>query len=330
MFLSRAYVVSDRYNSSDVRPADKRRWTTFLTWAFVLAEMAGRDGYLPTAARAAEEDAGGSSHVSNGSEPTANNLPNLGVNTSGDAPEPITYQEAAAAPPLPPPTALASNFAEAYSDTSSAAAHGGDIVAPGGGGVAYGSSDSPANHSGQAGSPADTSLSMDGSAVELIDCGPLDIGLHLGIDLGGAVQGLLGGLADGAANLPVVGLVLEGVGNTLTNAADGLLPVLQPIVSLTGDGHQDAHDLDLGLPGRLDISDGPSAAPNDLAASGGGYTDYGIALNIDADNTSHSPGLMATDVEAGSFDLLHVDPGSISDAFNDDHSIIRSAADTLT
>ena len=27
--------------------ADRRRWTSFLTWAFVLSEMAGRDGWLP-------------------------------------------------------------------------------------------------------------------------------------------------------------------------------------------------------------------------------------------------------------------------------------------
>ena len=42
---------------------DRRRWTSFLTWAFVLSEMAGRDGWLPNAAHAGEEDLGRSCHA---------------------------------------------------------------------------------------------------------------------------------------------------------------------------------------------------------------------------------------------------------------------------
>ena len=91
---------------------DRRRWTSFLTWAFVLSEMAGRDGWLPTAAHAGEEDLGRSGHAGSDTAPIVNNLPTISVSTATEGPEPITYQHAATMPAYAP-TGLSSELAEA-------------------------------------------------------------------------------------------------------------------------------------------------------------------------------------------------------------------------
>ena len=66
---------------------DRRRWASFLTWAFVLAEMAGRDGILPASAHAGDEALGRTDHASSATAPIANNLPNISVSTATEAPE---------------------------------------------------------------------------------------------------------------------------------------------------------------------------------------------------------------------------------------------------
>ena len=106
---------------------DRRRWTSFLTWAFVLSEMAGRDGWLPTAAHAGEEDLGRSGHAGSDTAPIANSLPTISVSTATEGPEPITYQHAATMPAYAP-TGLSSELADAKAapaDETAASGHAG-------------------------------------------------------------------------------------------------------------------------------------------------------------------------------------------------------------
>ena len=172
----------------------RRRWTSFLTWAFVLAEMAGRGGLLPTSAHAGDETLGRADHASGATAPIANNLPNVGVSTATEAPEPITYQHA---PTLPAyaPTPLSSELGEAkIAPIADGFAHGGS--AAGGG-----------DFGGQLMSTGDASLTSagsDGAFVAFNASGePIDLGLSL--DMNNAAQGLQGGISDVLSSLPVDG-----------------------------------------------------------------------------------------------------------------------------
>ena len=184
--------------------ADRRRWTSFLTWAFVLSEMAGRDGWLPTAAHAAEEDVGRAGHAGSDTAPIVNNLPTISVSTATEGPESITYQYAATMPAYAP-TGLSSELAEAKIAPAVESTASGHAAGGGGGG-----------HAGDAATDADAT----GAHVSLGDApflafgqdgGRLDLGLRL--DLGDAVHGLLGGVADGLGNLPLVGDLIDNVGS---------------------------------------------------------------------------------------------------------------------
>ncbi len=89
---------SNAGGGSEAVAFDKRRWTSFLTWAFFLAEMVGRDAFLPTAAHAADGEGDQAGHHPSDTAPLANNLPNIEVSTAAESPGPITYQHAAPMP----------------------------------------------------------------------------------------------------------------------------------------------------------------------------------------------------------------------------------------
>ena len=74
---------------------DKRRWLSFLTWAFVLAEMASRDAFLPNAAHAMEDDAGRTPHTPADGAPIANNLPDVNISTATESPDSLPTAKAA-------------------------------------------------------------------------------------------------------------------------------------------------------------------------------------------------------------------------------------------
>ena len=304
---------------------DRRRWTSFLTWAFVLGEMAGRDGLLPTAAHAAEDDLGRVSHPGSGTAPVANTLPNISVSTATEGPEPITYQHA---PTLPSyaPTQLSSELGEAkITAGADELAHGQGTGGGGGGGA-----DSHADVAQSEGTlDAGPHLSIgDGPFLAFAHDGqPLDLGLHLD------PSGLLGDVADRLGGLPLVGGLLEDVGNTLTSTTGNLLS----LVGLSG-GDAGAHSYgnDVGTPGLLAFADSADPAPSHELATLSGYTTYGIALNLGAsDLTPASGGPVHTDgLNASLLDSLtdHLPGGHLSvpsDALHLDQSLLRTASDIL-
>ena len=303
---------------------DRRRWTSFLTWAFVLAEMAGRDGILPTSAHAGDEALGPADHASGATAPIANNLPNINVSTATEAPEPITYQHA---PTLPAyaPTPLSSELGDAKIEpVADGVAHGGSAA----GGGTFGGHPVPADDVSL------TSAASDGAFVAFNTSGePLDLGLSL--DMNAAAQGLLSGISEVLSTLPLVGGLLGNLGDSLTDAAGNLLPVLSPATSLIGldGGHEGTG---VGSPGHINFSSGaPSDFPT-LVSDSGGYTDYGIALSLGGGSdagTSPSEAPVDSDFASGldawAFNHLPGVDHSTSDALHLDQAVMRTASDIL-
>jgi hypothetical protein len=300
---------------------DRRRWASFLTWAFFLAEMAGRDGLLPTSAHAGDEGLGRADHPSGETAPIANNLPNFGVSTATEAPESITYQHAPTMPAYAP-TPLSSELGEAK-------------IVPAADGFAHGGGAAGGGASGHPMSADDASLATepsDGAFVAFNTSGePLDLGLSL--DMNDTAQGLLGGISDVLSSLPLVGGLLGNLGDPLTNATDHLLPALGPVTSLIGldGGHGDG----VGSPGHINFSFGaPSDSPA-LVNDSGGYTNYGIALNLGGSDagTSASEAPVDSDLTSGldAWAFNHI-PGAdqdSSDALHIDQAVMRTASDIL-
>ena len=308
----------------DADLVDRRRWTSFLTWAFVLAETAGRDGFLPTAAHASYDDAGLSSNGSGHTAPIVNNLPNISVSTATEGPDAVNYQHASLAD-LPAATGLSSELAEAK------IAPGADTLGQGGGGagalVGSAATDSAGQH---------VALGTPGLVASSHSGVPVDLGLHLDL-----AHGLLGGGADSLGNL-LVGELIEAVGSNLASTAGSLLSGLEPVVSLIGinGDNQGAHSSDVASPGQLsfDDSSSPASSQHELATPSGGYTHYGIALNLGASDIAHGSteatvhaDLLGVNV-LDSLPTAHLPGGDLngpSDALHLDQALLRTASDIL-
>jgi hypothetical protein len=303
---------------------DRRRWTSFLTWAFILSEMAARDGLLPTAAHAGDDDLGRTSHTGSDTAPIVNNLPNINVSTATEGPEPITYQHAATLPSYAP-TQLSSELADAKTALGSDTLPHGLGTGGGGGGAGYHSDAVPGDGAVDA---TGVHLSLgEGQLFALGHDGQLlDLGLHL--DLTDTVHGLLSGVAD------TLDALLGDVGDSLVSTTGNLLA----LVGIRGDG-AGAHGYsnDVGMPGHLSFGDTEaSVQPHELATPNGGYTTYGIALNLGSADTpvSGEAAVHADALGASVLDNLvdHL-PGShldtSSDASHLDQAVLRTASDIL-
>ena len=249
----------------------------------------------------------------------------ISVSTATEGPEPITYQHAATMPAYAP-TGLSSELAEAKATPAVESTASGHAGGGGGGG-----------HAGDAATDAEAS----GAHVSLGDApflafgqdgSPLDLGLHL--DLGDTVHGLLGGVTDGLGNLPLLGDLLENVGSSVASTAGTLLSMLEPVVPVGLNG--DDFGSGTAAPGQLSFGDGGGTTAHELATPGGGYTTYGIALNLGAGDAASASA--SGDVDAGALGSVldsfadhlsgsHFDASS--DALHLDQSVLRTASDIL-
>ena len=307
------------HDTSDL--GDRRRWASFLTWAFVLAEMTGREGLLPTSAHAGDEALGRADHASGAAAPIANNLPNISISTATEAAEPITYQHAPTMPAYAP-TPLSSELGEAkIAPIADGFAQGGS--AAGGGSVGHPMSADDASLTSEASDGAFVAFSASGE--------PLDLGLSL--DMNDSAQGLLG-ISDVLSSLPLVGGLLGNLGDTLANATDQLLPAMSPATSLIGlgGGHEGAG---VGSPGQINFSFGTPSDSAALVSESGGYTNYGIALSLGGSDagTSASEAPVDSDLASGldawAFNHLPGVDHSTSDALHIDQAVMRTASDIL-
>ena len=306
---------------------EKRRWASFLTWAFVLGEMAGRDGFLPTSAHAAEADATHDGHSGSGSTPIANALPNIDVTTQSESPEPITYQHAA-----PMPAYSADTTASALTDAKEipTAELGAQLHLGAGGGGGGGSGGASSAEAGTSDAVGHDQVGLTlGDGMQ-----SLDIGLHL--NAGDALHDLLGLVPNTLGGLPIVGDTIEVIGGTLTSTVDGVLSTLQPLVSLVGvgDDNHGSFGHNLGLPGQLLFSTASDTSlPSEFVSPHGGYTTYGMSLSLGTDNSDASSADTSANPDAHGImidlQLSHAGDDAHSDALHLDQTVLKTAADIL-
>jgi hypothetical protein len=293
-----------------------------LTWAFFLAEIAGRDAFLPTAAHAADEDVRATSHAIGDSAPVVNALPNAIDVSSADVPQPGDEQLATVMARLTP-----SHWSNSLAEPNDGNAGDADTEGQGHGGGGIG-------QASDAEAAIDADASFGGKTLRLGMEQPLD-GDSLGhLDFDG-LHSLELGVGD-LGLLPDVGDLLGGLGDAVSSTTNTLFSTLNsalaPVVSIIGLGGDAEPSGSVASPGMLDFGQGAPSAPDDLIAHGN-YTDYGIALNlgpVDALlNPAHADASDATPVSALLDHVLH-DSDSGSDALHLDQALIRIAGDALS
>lgn len=304
--------------------SEKRRWASFLTWAFVLAEMAGRDAFLPTSAHAADAEAPQDGHGSSDGSPIANALPNIDVATQSEGPDPITYQHAA---PMPAYTADVPVSALSEAKEIPTAELGPQLHVGAGGGGGGGTASAEAGASDSVGHDQPILALGDGAQA-------LDIGLHL--NAGDTLHDLLGLIPNTLGALPIVGDTIGAIGGTLASTVDGVLSTLQPLVSLVGVGDESHGGLgnNLGLPGQLLFpTANDTSLGSELVSPHGSYSTYGMALSLgahfgDASSADSAAQSNAVDIMIDVHGSLAGDDAH-SDALHVDQTILKTAADVL-
>ena len=133
--------------------------------------------------------------------------------------------------------------------------------------------------------------------------------------------------------MPLVGGLLDDVGSTLASTTGSVLS----LVGIFGDdAGTHIYGNDVGMPGQLSFGDIAELAANELA-SPGGYTTYGIALNLGSSDVSTASGETAVHVDGLDASALegladHLPGGHLavpSDALHLDQSLLRTASDIL-
>jgi hypothetical protein len=225
----------------------------------------------------------------------------------------------------PPPLSSELGEAKIVPVADELAPHGG----MGGSGVSGHGSEIIADHAQPAAATGEPLLVAFNPTGELLDLG-------MTLDVGDTLQNLLGRVGDGLDGLPLVGGVLESVVDTLSTTTGTLLSASSPATSLLGlsDGHEDAAGTGIGSPGHISFAFGTPSEPSALTTAAGGYTGYGISLNLgrQASDFGNDAGIEGSPAASG-LDLLDhlpgVDHGSSSDALHLDQSLLRTASDVL-
>jgi hypothetical protein len=252
---------------AEARGLERRRGLiSFLTWAFFLAEVFGRDGIVPSSAQAAEPEESAPSHGNGDAAPPPNELADRPMTGIGDPGEPVTI--------ISPGYTL--NL-----QTSVAEAGPVDIGDRDG-------QDAPAGH-GVTPLPADAAGAAAGgvspAAPDAISPGGAESAetpalLHVGL----APDGLLHGLADTLGELPLVGNLLGNTLHAVTSTVDNLVGGLGGLASSSGSGG--GEDAVLASGGSLAFEPTASAAPLHELETPHGFTDYGIALELSLPGSS--------------------------------------------
>jgi hypothetical protein len=314
-------------DEEQARPSDRRRdWLSFLTWSFFLAELAGREGLFAPGAHAAENDSARPTGHPGEDGAAADNLPVNAIAT--DAEEPLNAVSSQG--PLivnPQPTHLAGAVADAETATPE------DIEAQrlsagfGGGGGADG------DHLMSTSAPDTGAPHISLALGQPLDVGDIDLKLA-----SGALDGLDNLLPGVQLDVPLIADLLNTATYGIGSLATGTVSSLSPILSIggLGDSHGGGNDDATGSMGHLNFADPPSPSEPDAAPTQGGYTDYGIALNLSFSNSepATASSLHQSDDASGSSSFDHGDwhapsISATSDALHADEAVFRLASDTL-
>lgn len=298
---------------AEARGLERRRGLiSFLTWAFVLAEVLGRDALGASSGDAAEADepsptreSGEAMHQSSDVADT----PSASPDENGNG-EPSTIISPGATLVLPaaanavgPLNAGAEGWNNAGGDSAQPAAHGASGAASPVAESTIGSGES---------SPVAEADAVSQEAPSLV---------QLSISTGG----LLHGVAETVEALPIGGDVLGATVESALSAVDALVGSVGGfLIPGNADGA-------LASGGLIDIDAAPSPAPFDALHTPQGFTDYGIAIELDLSHgttsaplSSASGGALADLVKLGPDLLTAPELPALSDEAGQ-----RSSADVL-
>jgi hypothetical protein len=238
----------------------RRGLLSFLTWAFFLADVLGRDGLAPSAAHAAEADEPLPAHGTTDAAPATHEPVDRPLTSLGDQAEPVTM------------------ISPGYTYT----------VPSGGGELRLSDSDIPNAASDELASRSALPQGLDAGSARASDfassddispgaADPADALFHVAV----APDGLLHGVADTLGALPLVGNLLGGAVETVASTVESLVGGLGGLLSPHGsDGAAVASG------GSFAFDSAPSTAPSHEIETTHGFTDFGIALELGLPGTS--------------------------------------------
>ncbi len=253
---------------ADSKGTERRRGhISFLTWAFVLAEVFGRDGVASSLAHAAEPDDPTPAHANDAVAPSASDISDRPMTGIGDDDEPATTVSPGYAHTIP---AGGANFpsVDLLARVDEGPTSFRDTVASSGGSTAGGNSH--ANVSADPHPSTESAADYAGHAAE-----PNAL-LQIGVEPDGLVHGLVETLGD----LPLVGGLLGNTVQGVASSVDGLVGglvggLLSPAHAGGADSALLASTGSMAFDTHGDIA---HAAHETHTASG--FTDYGIALEL--------------------------------------------------
>lgn len=256
---------------AESKGAERRRGQlSFLTWAFVLAEVFGHDGVTAASAHAAEAEDPKPARAQDASTPPVSDVSDRPMTGIGDGDEPPTTVSPGYAQTIPagganfPSVDLLARVDDAPTSFRDTVVNSSDSTAGGN------------SHANVSADPHPSSEPAPDHADHAAEPNPL---LEIGVDPDGLVQGLVETLGD----LPLVGGLLGDTVQGIVSTVDGLVGGL--VGGLLSPSHADGADsAPLASSGTIAFDAHPDVAPAaHETQTASGFTDYGIALGLPAD-----------------------------------------------
>lgn len=251
---------------AESKGAERRRGQlSFLTWAFVLAEVFGRDGVIVSSAHAAKPGDPTPAHAKDAAAPPASDVSDRPMTGIGDGDEPATSLSPGYETTIPagganfPSVDLLARIDEgptSFRNTVVGNSHANLSADP------HPSSEPAADHADHAAEP------------------------NAFLQIGVAPDGLLHGLVETVGDLPLVGGLLGNTVQGVLSTVDGLVGGL--VSGLLFPAHADGADsAPLASSGTMAFDAHGDTFPAALEIqTASGFTDYGIALGLPDDGLS--------------------------------------------
>lgn len=291
-----------RSHVAEARGLERRRGLiSFLTWAFFLADLFGRDGVMPASAHASAHDETTPAHGTSDVAPIANDLADRPMTGLGDQSEPTTVSPGYTLHLQAPggdaaPLDIRDLGGEGASAARTATHHpidGGSAVA-----TVISSAATDATH------PAGTETAEPPSL------------LHATI----APDGLLDGVAHTLGELPLVGSLLGDTVHMVTSSVESLVGGLGGLLSPRGTDA--AGDAAIASGGSIAFEPASSTASPYELETPHGFTDYGIALELGLPGNSVLNTAPSLETDVGTFSPDH---DTVHLAISTDHSPANEA-----
>lgn len=254
----------------------RRGLVSFLTWAFVLSEMFGRDGVGPSSACASNGDEADATQAREDSAPQTTDVLARATSPPDEA-GPQMAQDTSSSTSATMPVLPAASYAPLETLFDNADSVGAVLADPASSGTAHGG--------GESKTPAEDGSSTDNHPSAFPEQGAAGGSenwetpslLQLSVSSDGLIyDGLFQSVGQIIDAVPIVGQVVGSTVEALTSTVDNVLGSVGGLLVLG------AADGALASGGWIEIDTGMLRPAFDAIQTAQGFTDYGIALELDA------------------------------------------------